>query len=465
MRTCRLLLLVVVVAAAGCRATYARKLDVFRARYAQADFAGADAAIDAVIAKESGTDLSDVAATQARAAPPGRRSTALLLLEKSMTQLALDNPETAIELLRRARKVFDERQKHKAREFFGAVLSDDRALEYRGADYEHILIRVMLCLADLVVHSSQTAGDAYAYALQVGEKQEQILGSPLGEDFGYRPRQEYRRVGIGAYLQGVVLEATGARDGAARAYARCLDYEPGFLLAEEGLRRAEGGAYAPAGEGVVHVFYLGGPGPHYEEGTSPPTEIAMRIAQWIAAVLVDSPVPLAQAPVPVPVPVRRTYDVAPLPVEAAGRATETEMLLDVNLVATQQLDAMMPLIVARAVVRRAVKATATTAVGEIGRHRKARDRALIELGAALANLIWTSAERADTRLWSSLPAQIHAARLPLPAGVHRVRLGGATEAQVRVAAGRDTYVLVVRPDPSRPGAVVVDNLSRVKEDA
>ncbi|HEX5135747.1 MAG TPA: hypothetical protein VFY93_02165 [Planctomycetota bacterium] len=456
MRTALLLLGLAVV---GCR-SYSEKLAEFRGCYLQGDFAGADAAVDRLIAKETGVDAQEVARSNALDVRPGKGNTYLLLLDKAMTQLALGRPEVAVELMREARDQLDEHESKTAKEFFASALSDDMARSYSGADYEVILVRVMLCLADLIVHSSQTEGDAYAYALQVGEKQQQIIDSPLGDDLGYKPREEYRRVGIGAYLQGVILEATGARDGAARAYDRCVAYEPGFATAKEAAQRAKDGHYAAPGEGVLHVFYLAGPGPFYATGRSPPTDLALRIAQIAAALITDSYVPLMQTDVPVPVLAVQVQGVPPLEVTAFGRKAATETLLDVNQVAGQQLDKMMPLILARAVIRRAVKATITTAGSEAVKSRNKNSTGdAAEFGFALANLLWTASERADTRSWSSLPANIQVARLPLPAGVHAVRFGGEAAADVRIAAGRDTYVVVIRPDERRPGVILVDRLS------
>jgi hypothetical protein len=453
------LLLLALLAVAGCR-SYSDKLSEFRGRYVQGDFFGADEAVDRLIAKESGAKVEQVATSGGLDVKAGKGDTYLLLLDKAMTQLALGRPEVAVELMRKARDQLDAHESKSVAQYFGAALTDDTALDYAGADYELILVRVMLCLADLLVHSSQTGGDAYAYALQVGEKQEQIVGSPLGEDVGYKPRQEYRRVGIGAYLQGVILEATGARDGAAKAYRRCVGYEPGFRLGEEGVTRTTEGYYAAPGEGVLHVFYLGGPGPFYATGTSPATDFALRLAELAAAIIGDTYVPLMQTEVPVPVLAVHAAGVAPLEVSAYDRAVASEPLLDVNMVAGQQLEKMMPLIIARAVVRRAIKTAVTTGGSKAVGHSNKKNADAIELGFAIANLLWTAAERADTRSWSSLPAQIHVARLPLPAGVHAVRLGHGMEAEVRIAPGRDAYAVVVQPDAGRAGAVLVDRLSR-----
>ena len=42
--------------------------------------------------------------------------------------------------------------------------------------------------------------------------------------------------------------------------------------------RARAGRYAPDGHGVVHVFYLGGRGPHLEATTCNPTSDAIQLA-------------------------------------------------------------------------------------------------------------------------------------------------------------------------------------------
>ena len=442
--------------------THAEKIAEFRGFYHEGDFAAADAAVDKVIAKEADAQIEEVDRTEATQVRSGKGDTYLLLLEKGMTQLALGQPKTAIELFRTARDELDAHYARDVKQYFASVVSDDRALDYQGADYEHIMVRVMLCLCDLLVSSSQMGGDAYAYALQVGEKQEEILKSPLGEDVGYKPRQNYKRVGIGAYLQGMILEATGAMDGAEKAYARCVDYEPRFQLGRQALERAQKGHYAKPGEGVLHVFYLGGPGPFYAEGFSPPTEAAMRIAQLVVAILADSAVPLAQTKVPVPVHVFLVRGVPRLRVAAGPTTTQTELILDVNQVSAQQLEAMMPMILARAVIRRSVKTAVTTAGSKAVERKKGRGSSSAnwaELGFMMANLLWTGSERADTRIWTALPAQIQVARMPLPAGKHVLQFGPGLHESIQIGAGRDTYAVVLRPNLGRPGALLVDQFS------
>ncbi len=145
--------------------------------------------------------------------------------------------------------------------------------------------------------------------------------------------------------------------------------------------------------------------------------------------------------------------------DGAGATATTSTMLDVNLVARQQLHANMPGIVARALVRRAVKGAAGAAVEKgVGASQGK------ELGALLGiftTALATAPERAETRNWTSLPAQIQVARVPVSAGPHVLSFGGSMTANVNVAAGHDSYVVIVRPNLTVPGAVLVDKASFV----
>jgi hypothetical protein len=127
----------------------------------------------------------------------------------------------------------------------------------------------------------------------------------------------------------------------------------------------------------------------------------------------------------------------------------------VNRVAAQQLEANMPGVIGRALVRRVIKGAVGSAIEGEGRD----DRALL---GVLFTAVATGVERAETRCWSSLPAQFQVARLVLPEGDHVLDLGPGMEAAVRVARGRGSFLLVLRPNPAAPGAVLVDARSRVE---
>jgi len=149
-------------------------------------------------------------------------------------------------------------------------------------------------------------------------------------------------------------------------------------------------------------------------------------------------------------------NVPPLTVNTDGNpAVQTVTILDVNLVASQQLAANMPGIQARALVRRAVKGGAGAVVEQsIGGVEGM-------LAGMFATMAMTAGERAETRNWVSLPAQLQVARAAMPEGDRRVSFGPGMEGMVKITKGRDSYAVVLRPNLNFPGSVVVDRFSYV----
>ncbi len=465
---------------AGC-VSHAERIAGFREAWGAGNYDGAEQAIDQLIASESGAPLETVQKSNGTdlSINAGSGNTYLLLLEKAMTRLAHGDAGSCVKVLLKARDEMDKHYQTSFADYFKSSLSDDESMAYAGADYEHIMVRVLLAVTDLLTGT----GDAYAYALQVGEKQEEIIGSNFGDEKQkYYPRKQYQRVAMGAYVQGVINEANLYASEAALSYQRGLSYEGGAPPRPAGapplppeqvaaiqsanqsagsilrvaLERAQGGKYAPDGSGVVQVFYLGGRGPHLEATTENPTAQAVALASVGITLVSGSVSQLGQAPVKVPMVVVNDWMVPPLAISVDGgpAAASTSTLLDVNLVARQQLDANMPGIVARAVVRRSIKGAAGAVVEQQGGQ-------FGQLLGLLTTAIATGVERAETRNWVSLPAQIQVARVPVGEGTHRLSFGGSMEASVRIAQGRDTYVVVLRPNLLFPGAVLVDKDSFV----
>ena len=450
----------------GC-ATFSSKNEALRGAYDAADFPAADSMVNAKIAEQSG--ISEALVIQSNAldqtVDPLRKDTLVYLLDKGMTRLALEDPATAVRVFRKSRRALDANFQNDTGSFLkevAAVLTDDTVRTYRGADYEHLMVRAMLALSDLVAGG----GDAYAYAAQIGEKQEEIIGSPLGEitkdgvQSGYRPREQYRRIALGAYLQGVIREEALDRDEAARAYGRALSFSGGVSnLYSSALKRVTGKSPSESGQGALHVFYFGGRGPYLGETRANPTDVAIRLAGLAAFFATGNVALIAQAPVPVPMVQVSDPVVPPLLVQANGSAGLTETVLDVNLIAQEQLSANMPWIMARAVLRRSAKAAVATVAG------KATERAAGSNGAGIAvsllvGLATTATENADTRSWETLPATIQALCLNLPAGEQTVRFGATEERRIRIAPGRNSYVIVISPSNYNPPTILIDRYSR-----
>jgi hypothetical protein len=449
----------------GC-ATFSSRTEALRRAYDSVDYPAADSLADGLIADAAGVSVDMVRRTQGLgpAIDPRKKDTLVYLLDKGMIRLALDDPATAMRLFRVSRDTLDVNYRRDTSDLLkevAAILTDDTVLTYSGADYEHLMVRAMLALSDLVVGG----GDAYAYAAQIGAKQEEIIGSPLGEvtrngaKEGYRPREQYRRIALGAYLQGIIREDALEMDEAARAYERAFAFAEGAPLYAEALERVTGKRPPEPGQGALHVFYFGGIGPYLGETRTHPTELAIRLA-GIAAALASGQIALAtQAPVPVPVVNVTDPTVPPLTVAADGRAGTTETVLDVNRIAMEQLDANMPWIIARAILRRSAKGALSVAAGKAVQYGT-NSEGFGQLIGVLVGLITTATENADTRSWETLPATIQALRLGLPAGEQTVSIGGY-ERRIRIAPGRNSYVIVIQPSAVASPVILIDRYSRI----
>ena len=446
----------------GC-ATFSVKTEPMRLAYARGDYALAETDVDRLLTEEAGASGK----SKKGAVDAAKGDNALFLLEKGTIRLARNDPESAVRYLRQARDVLDANFVYDTGSFIrdiASMLVDDTIRKYPGADYEHILVRSMLALTDLMAGG----GDAFAYAVQVGEKQEEIIGSPLGELRGEKglpkPREHYRRVGFGAYLQGVIREDKLIFDEAERAYERALSFERGSnAVYSEAVDRIRNPRLSIGPTGVLHVFDLAGTGPYLAETRENPTAEAIRLATIILGAMNNKVAFIVQAPIPVPkVAVSDPYP-PPLWVQVNGKDIQTATVLDVNLIAREQLDANMPWIMARALARRAVKGIASQKVGRVAASgvRGGETKELVQdLTTIAASIVSTAIENADTRSWSTLPAQIRTARVELPEGVQHVYLGSAGWVDVRIAAGHASYVLVVRPGRGAANAVVVDRYSK-----
>jgi hypothetical protein len=250
-------------------------------------------------------------------------------------------------------------------------------------------------------------------------------------------------------------------DEAARAYERAIAFAEGPTpIYSEALERVTGKRPSEAGQGALHVFFFGGVGPYLGETSTHPTELALRLA-GITAALATGKISLAtQAPVLVPVVKVTDPAVSPLIVTAAGRSGATETILDVNRIALEQLDANMPWIIARAVLRRSAKG-AFSVVVEKTVERGSNNEGLGQLAGVLMGLATTATENADTRSWETLPATIQALRIGLPAGEQTVRIG-RYESRIRISPGRNSYVLVFQASVGALPVILVDHYSRMR---
>ncbi len=388
----------------------------------------------------------------------GNTDSDVLKLERAMIDLADGRPGDAERTLREVRDRFEHLQQFSAAEGVLKMLTDDNRSAYPGEDYERILIRAFLALANLM----GDGGDALAYSLQVNDIQAQIIEEGADES-GENPKLNYKRVALGAYLHGVLREETFLNyDDAAHSWAQVLRWEPEFPYARADLDRALHGRHSQRGSGVLYVFTLVGRGPFKIETEEIPSTIALLAADRILSFAGKHTVAPTIAPIKVPAVVVSPNDVRAVQVSVDGRpAGETATVTDVGQLAVQQYQAIYPRVLARAVARRAVKKGIFYAAKEAS---NVSNGSLLNLGLDVVGVIWEATEAADTRCWGLLPDRIQVLRVELPAGQHRIGLrpaGGSSgmgpeeSTVVNVSDARNTYVLANFPGDRLVGKILV----------
>ncbi|HJT35488.1 MAG TPA: hypothetical protein VJ783_25905, partial [Pirellulales bacterium] len=437
----RLALSLCLALAAGC-ATHERRLLAVRDSFYAGDLPGASAALEAGLKRD-------------------RRDREVLLLEQSMVELAAGNPKACEQTLRSVRDRFDYLEQASLGESALAMLTDDTRKSYSGEDYEKVLIRAMLSLANLLGDGQ----DAAAYALQVADKQQQIIqaAGPPGPD-GQNPKLAYKQVALGPYLHGLIREATHANyDDVARASAMVVSWQPGFAYGRGDLERARHGRHSSPGHGVLYVFALVGRGPYKEQVFAMPTTVSLLIADRILSATNQYSLPPTIAPVKVP-----RIVIPPNPITRIGVSVDqrpagaTDTITDVGRMALEQHQAIYPTIVARAVARRVVKKGVVFGAKEA---MGANQRTLTSVALDVAGVAWEATEAADTRCWGLLPDKIQVLRLELPSGSHQIGLaplspygaaGPSSTVTVTIVDGRNTYLLANFPSAALVGRIVTN---------
>jgi hypothetical protein len=360
--------------------------------------------------------------------------------------------------LREVRDRFDYLEQQDLAESALSYLTDDTHRAYSGEDYEKVMVRVMLALANLM----DDGGDALAYSLQANAKQQEIIDAGVGSE-DENPKGTYRRVAVGAYLHGVLREATHSNyDDVERSFATVVSWNPDFRAGRQGLQRARNGRHSAPGNGVAYVFALVGRGPYKQQVSEIPSSQALLIADRILSATGKHTLPPTIAPIKVPQVATQQCGVDRVLVSLADQpAGATEIVTDVGQLAVQQYQAVYDHIVARAVARRVVKKAAVYAAKE---QLEVANSGWFNFAMDAAGVAWEATESADTRCWSLLPDSIQVLRLELPAGQHEINLqpaaagapiGQATSVQVPIEDGRNTYVLACYPGPTLAGRIQI----------
>lgn len=422
----------------GC-ATYADRLEQVRGAFVTGDLAAADKCLEEGMRRRCDRDV--------------------LTLDRAMIQLCSGKPREAEQTLRASRDRLDHLEQRVLGEKALSMLTQADAEAYAGEDYEKVLTRTFLCLTNLMTDG----GDATAYALQVGEKQQQIIDAGAQKD-GTNPKLSYSRVAIGPYLHGALREQLHAYDDAERAATIVCSWQPDFSYGQQDLQRTRTGAHCAPGCGVLYVFTLVGVGPHKVEQVEVPSTVSLLIADRILSAVGNQTLPPNIAPIKVPMVVKTAHQVGSIGVAIDGKPTgQTATITDVGTMAVDQYATIYPRVVAEAVVRRIVKKGVIYGAKELTGVEK---YSAAGFAFDLLGVVWEASENADTRCWGLLPDKIQVLRLELPAGKHEIGLQGlnagsfplgrATTHTVEVVDGRNTYLLGNFPHGNLVGQVLTN---------
>lgn len=132
----------------------------------------------------------------------------------------------------------------------------------------------------------------------------------------------------------------------------------------------------------------------------------------------ESTVPPVAVNIALPYYESRPCRIAGARVIVSGMQADTQLMEDIDAIARASLKSRMPAITARAVARAISKGVVQEAVDRSGQQRD--DAAVKLIGSLLVRVAAIATERADTRSWLTLPANVQLARLSLPPGSYDV---------------------------------------------
>ncbi len=371
----------------------------------------------------------------------------VLLLDKAIIELASGRPKDAERLMRQVRDRFDELEDFDTTKAVASMLTDDNARAYAGEDYEKVLVRAMLSITNLM----SGGGDAGAFALQMVEKQEQVI-----QTVAEKHKEEnqdavlaFKQVALGPYIRGMLAEESPLTlNDAVREHVKVAKWEPTFRDAQVDIQRCEHEVPMHPGNGALFVFALVGRGPIKQVAIEPVSQVELLIADRLFNAFANRNIPPTLAPVKVPQVVNFVPVADSVSVRVDGKlAGNTATIVDIGEMAVRQQQALYPEVIARAVARRVIKKGIIYGFEEAANVQK---DSLPSLAVMAAGVAWEASETADTRCWGLLPDTIQVFRIELPAGDHEITLrptqrqgdfGTPSNAKITIRSGRHTYVL------------------------
>ena len=326
-----------------------------------------------------------------------------------------------------------------------SVVVNDATVSYAGDDYEQVLVHLYMALNYLELGQPYEARvEALQIDVKLREIEEKIPNSKFTED------------ALSRYLAGMIYDELGEWSDAMIAYRKAYEayknyqtnysmpmpamlkldqvrlaqregltdelaqYQKEFGIAPTKQTKKEINSSEPDGE-LIFILNNGLAPIKREEmirAWAPPPSVVVDATTRRSSYQNANPTPPVMVNIALPYYQSRPNRVMYARISASGKQADTQMMEDIDAIARASLKARMPAITARAIARAIAKGVAQESVDRAGQNRDDAGAQLI--GSLLVRVVAIATERADTRSWLTLPANIQMARLPLPPGSYDV---------------------------------------------
>lgn len=325
-----------------------------------------------------------------------------------------------------------------------SFLVNDATVSYAGDDYEQVLVHLYMALNYLELGLPK---EARVEALQVDIKLREI-----GEKI---PESKFTEDALSRYLTGMIYEELGEWSDAMIAYRKAYEaykkYQVNYgtslpdilkqdllrLAQRQGLKdevalyRKEFGIEPqqketpkPEPEGDLVFILNNGLAPIKREKTAgmwvPPAAVVVSTSKTSGSKPHNPEKPAMPVLVNIALPYyeSRPNNVLSARVSVSGKQATTEMMENIDAIARNSLDSRMAAITARSIARAVAKGAIQQSVDRAG--NGGNDAAAQLISSFVVRVAAVATERADTRSWLTLPANVQLARLPLPPGSYDV---------------------------------------------
>lgn len=288
---------------------------------------------------------------------------------------------------------------HSLSRITGALLLNEGMIQYKGEDYEKVLINAMEAINFLMVGDFE---NAMVEARRLNEKLYK---------YKFEAKRNYEQNPFAYYLTALLFEESRDWDNAYIQYKKSYELNPGFAYLKEDLVRAAKNAHR---DDELADWKKKFPQVQIPDQKSTGEVVLIYQQGWAPKKM---PHPSFQR-IPKLFPVTSLTTGAELEVEN-GPKERSETVFSVQDTSIKELEDLYGELIAKRAAGIATKAVVADQIAQ-------KNKLLGELAWLGMNI----ADRADLRQWSSLPATFQIAKLRLPPGKYKVRIVGLSRAGV-----------------------------------